>query len=219
MSQTPDNTPTVLITGFGPFPGVSINATSTLAPSVASAARKVFPDIDFNYAVLPTDWTGARSLLDELKSQLSPEVSLHFGVSDSAQGFVIETTAKNICKSMEDAAGRLPKYETLYNDDSDQRLSTFPSDTIISELRKSGLPAEHSQDAGGYLCNAVLYQSLRFDEDHTNHGCTGFIHVPVTLGCRDTKPPFTMPMAIDGSMTILRACLDRVTMRNENLTH
>ena len=46
----------VLITGFGPFPGVPSNATMQLLPQLAQVAPKSFPDVHFAFEVLPTEW-------------------------------------------------------------------------------------------------------------------------------------------------------------------
>ena len=54
---------TVLITGFGPFPGVPVNATMRLLPELALAAPRLFPDVRFAVEVLPTEWAaGPRRL-------------------------------------------------------------------------------------------------------------------------------------------------------------
>ena len=51
--------PIVLLTGFGPFPGVPENATAVLVPRLAKAARELFPTYDFVAEILPTEWTAA----------------------------------------------------------------------------------------------------------------------------------------------------------------
>jgi len=44
----------VLITGFGSFPGVPSNATMQLLPILAQVAPRSFPDVHFAFEVLPT---------------------------------------------------------------------------------------------------------------------------------------------------------------------
>ena len=76
---------TVLITGFGPFPGVPVNATMRLLPELARAAPKRFPDVQFAVEVLPTEWAAAPRRLQQLLAEVEPDIALHFGVSSRAK--------------------------------------------------------------------------------------------------------------------------------------
>ncbi len=48
---------TVLLTGFGPFPGVPSNTSADLVKKVVRLARRTLPEFHFAAAVLPTEWT------------------------------------------------------------------------------------------------------------------------------------------------------------------
>ncbi len=48
--------------------------------------------------VLPTEWGLAPEHLEALYGRERPRVALHFGVSQRAQGLVIETVAQNAAK-------------------------------------------------------------------------------------------------------------------------
>ena len=104
---------TVLLTAFGPFPGVPVNATMRLVPELAERAALAFPDVRFVAEMLATEWLGAPRHLAAVVAEVKPDLILHFGVSSRARGFEIEQRAHNACRSMPDAAGVLPRAATL----------------------------------------------------------------------------------------------------------
>src|SRR6202521_1145034 len=99
---------TVLVTGFGPFPGVPVNATMRLVPELAQSAARQFAGVRIAGAVLATEWAAAPRQLDQLLAEIEPDLVLHFGVSSRARGFEIEQRAHNACLQAPDAAGAMP---------------------------------------------------------------------------------------------------------------
>ncbi len=197
----------VLLTAFGPFPGVPENASSVLVPQLADAARRQFYDAEIVTQILPTVWTKAAGLLEDVLQQKTPDICLHFGVSDRANGFVIETRAYNTCELTEDATGRLPPWPTLTSSGPAEHNSTFPASDIVTALTALGATATASTDPGRYLCNAVLYHSLQFDADLNLPACTGFVHIPTAFATNETGGEFTFDKALSGALEILATCL------------
>lgn len=198
----------VLLTGFGPFPGVPENASGVLAARLAEAARSRFPGYRFLAETLPAEWEAAPRRLAVLLDETRPILSLHFGVSRGAQGFVIETQARNEARAALDACGAGPLASCVIENGADCLFSTFPADEILANLATAGLPARLSQDAGGYLCNAVLYHALC--RGAARPGITGFIHVPVDFdGDGPAVTALTWSQAIEGGLAIVAACIER----------
>ena len=198
-----DRRPVVLLTGFGPFPGVAENVTGRLVPELAREARLLFPGHRFETDVLATEWQTAPQRLTVVLSELKPELALLFGVAKDARGFRIETEAVNSCRAAPDAAGLPPLAPVLVHGAANAYSTTLPTDAIVRRLRSLGLPVSISNDAGGYLCNAALYHAL-----HTNrsagHSCrVGFIHIPDDL----SKPPLTFADVVAGALEIIRVSL------------
>src|SRR5262245_8728773 len=71
----------VIITGFGPFPGVPVNATMRLVPELVQAARQALPGVRVTSAILATEWATAPMRLDALITEADPDLIVHFGVS------------------------------------------------------------------------------------------------------------------------------------------
>lgn len=192
----------VLLTGFGAFPGVPANATSELVPMLCAQAVNRHPDHEFQWDVLPVTWQGGPLASARLVDDFDPKVIIHFGVSERASGFVVETLARNSCRAAPDAGGALPALDLLHADGPAAFHATLPCKAIVARLLETQVPASLSEDAGGYLCNAVLYQSLLAARPGVR---VGFVHLPVNLGGIDA--PLSMEEAVRGGLALIEVCL------------
>ena len=199
----------ILLTGFGPFPGVPDNATARLVPRLAKATREVFPAYDVVAEILPAEWTAAPRKLADLLARPGPVLALHFGVSKHAEGFRIELVGRNHCKVTADAAGYLPQGECVIDGAPAELASTLPADRIVERLAGLGVPARTSSDAGSFLCNALLYHSLSAAETLKEPPLVGFVHLPVELPERNPHPGCRLDMrgAMAGGLEIIAECL------------
>jgi pyroglutamyl-peptidase len=212
----PQDRPIVLLTGFGPFPGIGANATSILVPRIAEAARRAVPGVAIAAHILPTEWQLGLYQVDALIHELRPVVAIHFGVSGRSTGFEIETRGRNHCGESTDAAGRLPEGARVSAEGPEFLPATLPAAHIVARLRQRGLPAQVSRDAGSYLCNALLYRSLEAARRLVTPPRIGFVHLPASL-VNDRRPDLepriggrlTWDEVIDGGIDILAASLGR----------
>jgi len=163
--------PLILVTGFGPFPGVPRNPSAALVealPARLGRARLVAH-------VLPTSYAGAAARLAELIEEHAPDAVVHFGVSGRARGFVLERVARNrVLGSAPDQTGAQPSRAVVLPGAPARRLSTIGFASAATRLRRAGLPAALSDDAGAYVCNATLFASLGYPGAPP----TGFVHIP-----------------------------------------
>lgn len=194
---------TVLLTGFGPFPGVPANASAELARGAVRSARRAFPAFRFVAAVLPTEWHRAPELVATLQNRFRPCLALHLGVASGELGIRLETCAKNVCRSSPDAAGLLPISTSLCIDGPAERRANIKNAEIAALLQARGTRCTISGDAGGYLCNAVLYQSLASAEAR-GCGAVGFVHIPADPG---SAGAITMDEATSAVLVVLGAAL------------
>ena len=210
--------PVVLLTGFGPFPGVERNASAELVQTLSRMGAHRHVDVRFVADVLPVDWRRAPQRIGELMMQHRPAVSLHFGVSSRAAGFVIEAHAYNAAITLPDEGGQSAAAADLVAGGRPRRSATLPVRRIVQDLRDAGFPAELSSDPGRYLCNAVLYHSLRHAARTTPRLRTGFIHIPATLetGIGGERSLIGWPEAIDGGLRLLETCL--MPLRGEKVS-
>ncbi len=208
--------PVLLLTGFGPFPRVPVNATSLLVPKIADAANKAFAGVSVVCEIIPTEWRAGLAHVEELYAEHRPLVAIHFGVSGRATGFAVEARARNCCAASPDAADCLPEGACVAPGAPEFLPSTLPVTLILERLRRRGIAAQLSRDAGNYLCNALMYRTLNLARDNDWPARNGFVHLPTSLV--DPRNPERGPLrssplswrqAIDGGLEIIAASLGR----------
>ncbi len=207
--------PAIVLTGFGAFPGVPVNATEALVPLLAKSARTLFPTHETIDAILPTQWTEAPARLAKLVSASNVVLVLHFGVTQDTSGFQLELVGRNLRTSREDAAGHLPTSAYVIDDGPDLLATNLPAEHIAARLMGLDLPCTTSDNAGSYLCNALLYHSLSAARNAPVPHLAGFVHLPANLighGPDGQQPHPSCPLdwrgALSGGVEIITACMD-----------
>jgi pyroglutamyl-peptidase len=176
--------PRVLLTGFGPFPGVADNPSAWLAQTLAQRAA-VDADAELHARVLPTAWQDAR-LMPHFYEELQPHVMIHFGVSQRARTFRIERSAHNRTAQRIDAHGLMPSAPTIHADGAGRFDTEVPAAALAAHLRSCGVPAASSRSAGSYLCNFLYYHSLAWARGQPDPRLALFVHIPPLRGRTDS---------------------------------
>ena len=207
---------TILLTGFGPFPGMPENASALLVPKLAHLVARRFHGHRVVARILPTEWEAGPARLAAHYLREKPGLALHFGVSERAKGFVIETLARNARRFAADAAGASPPSPCILKDGPATLKARLPADDIVARLDALGIPACLSGDAGDYLCNSILYHALMLAEKRPAPTAVGFIHIPSSLvprnertTARSSKCALDWESALLGGLEIVRVCLGR----------
>lgn len=211
--------PQVLITGFSKFPGAPVNPTERLIEWLKVQDLSRF-DAAFHFHLFKTSYAKTDHDLVELSKRLNPDVVLHFGLDQNAAGFKLEGRGKNaLHDDKPDVDGHCPAAH-ISADGAHEIASTFPAHLIGERLRDQGFTVQHSTDAGGYLCNYLLYQTLSPNVWQTPPRQAGFIHVPhleehraIVEGMSDDRLCFMERESLEsGCLAIVEVCL-------ENLAH
>jgi pyroglutamyl-peptidase len=171
--------PRVLVTGFGPFPGVAENPSAWLAETLAAQPPNL--DAEFHALVVPTAWRAAE-LMPQLYESLQPHVMIHFGVNQRAKSFRIERFAHNRAALRRDADGALPSRLVIKPEGPARFDIGLPAADLAAHLDTCGLPAVASRSAGSYLCNYLYYHSLDWAGWQSNPRLALFVHVPPPAG-------------------------------------
>lgn len=203
--------PGVLLTGFGPFPGMPHNVSADLVERLAAVAGQRFQDHSFHDAVLDTEWSRMPEQLADLYREVTPVLALHFGVARSAREIRIERIARNSCRMDADAAGLLPAAASVIAGGPAEEETRLPLDRIYQRLRGKGLPVQISDDAGGYLCNAALYHGLAHCRACGGATQVGFIHVPTKF----QEPPLGLSVALEACLEIIDVALAEARVGHE----
>ena len=86
---------TVLITGFGPFPGAPYNPSGPLARAVAKRRRPAFADVRRILHIFETSYAAVDRDLPKLIAKHKPDIVLMFGLAGRTHFVRIETRARN----------------------------------------------------------------------------------------------------------------------------
>lgn len=161
----------ILVTGFEPFGGETENASGV---AVDILSKLTPPDgAHIVTATLPVTWSGAGSALLRAVEDHVPDVVIAVGEAGGRTAVTPERWAKNL------GHGRIPDNRGVVREAAplaqgpDRLESQIDPEILINAIRESGVPAEVSEDAGAFLCNAVFWTVL-----HDTDVPSAFIHVP-----------------------------------------
>jgi pyroglutamyl-peptidase len=202
----------VLVTGFGPFPGVPYNASGTMLARLAQIPAG--PRIEHFTEVIPVIWADARTMAKEAAARVKPHAILHFGVSKRLIGFEIEARAINMSGPKEDHAGVVRPGKPLHRSGQAFLNATAPPLAMLRALRQSGLPAQLSNDAGRYLCNALFYWSLL--DAGPSGPLVSFVHMPVLGLEAEVQPRLKLEDCLQGALILIRASAQAVLRARQN---
>ena len=161
-------TKTVLVTGFGSFPGVSDNPT---IPLVRALDGRVVDGVRFVAAELPVSYRrGPEVALASIQAHRADAV-LGFGVAKRIEQPQVETRGRWVPEGAVDIEGQTATLLDGELADGQQCVAaTWPAGPLAAAL---GVAT--SDDAGSYVCNAWLYQVAAKAKVPA-----GFVHLPTT---------------------------------------
>ena len=164
--------PRLLVTGFGPFPGIPRNPSAEIARRVATAPRWRTLGIAPRCLILPTTYAGLDEHLEPVLATDALDAVLMIGVAGRAKRVRIERRAVNRASLLlPDAAGRRPERLSL-SDGPMARIGRASPVNLRALMRRHGVLCGISQDAGRYLCNAAYWRALAAPVPVV------FIHIP-----------------------------------------
>ena len=163
----------LLITGFDPFGGATINP--------AWEAVKLLPDEIGDFVLckleIPTVFGEAAKRVLEKAETVQPDVILCIGQAGGRDAITPELVGINLRHgSIPDNNGNQPCDEEIVIGGDKAYFTTVPSRKIAEKIAAKGIPARLSYTAGAYVCNDVIYSLLHHFRD--TETMFGFIHVP-----------------------------------------
>jgi pyroglutamyl-peptidase len=168
---------TVLITGFGRFPGAPFNPSGPLARAVARRRRPAFADVRRVVHIFETSYAAVDRDLPKLIAQHKPDIVLMFGLAARTPHVRIETRARNARSTLfPDVTGYRPDAREI----APGRPASFghaPFVRLLAASRNSRLRSKLSRDAGRYLCNYTYWRALEA-ASRSGTPLAQFIHIP-----------------------------------------
>ena len=170
---------TLLLTYFGPFPGVPVNPTVALAEGAVRALNTARPDLRVVARELPVSYDGSSAALRAALQEVQPDALISLGVAVGRDVVSLEQVAINLDSAgIEDNDGDRRCDEPIVPDGREAYFSSLPVRASFERLRAAGEPVEISYTAGTYVCNHVFYEGQRISRDLGLSIPAGFVHVP-----------------------------------------
>lgn len=168
---------TILLTGFGPFPGAPSNPTGALVRQLACLRRPTLAHVRLVPHVFPTSYRAVDRDLPRLLTDLKPDAILMFGVSARVSCLRVETRARNALSALRDADGQRLGSPCILPGGPAALDFSIPAARLALAARSARVPAVTSRDAGRYLCNYLCWRAV---EAASNGGprLATFVHVP-----------------------------------------
>lgn len=191
----------LLITGFDPFGGESINP--------AWEAVRLLPDVirDFELVKLeiPTVFGAAAQVVIDKAEEIHPDAIISVGQAGGRAAVTPEMVGINLrYASIPDNMGALPCDIPITEGGPAAYFSTLPVRAMAKAICDAGLPGAVSYSAGSFVCNDVLYSLLhRFDGTAVR---AGFIHVPFLPEQTADKPS----LPLDKTVAALCAAIEAI---------
>ncbi|MGA2567753.1 MAG: pyroglutamyl-peptidase I [Pseudolabrys sp.] len=168
---------TILVTGFGPFPGAPFNPTGPLVKALARMRRPCLADAKIVAHVFPTSYAAVDRDLPRLIARHKPDVLLMFGLAPRARTVRIETRARNTVSLLPDAGGAaLHRHAIVFGGPGTIALPA-PAQDLLAAVRALHVPAALSRDAGRYLCNYLCWRAAEANQKGGPR-VVAFVHVP-----------------------------------------
>lgn len=165
---------TVLLTGFEPFNGATVNPAWE-----AVRALKGWSGDDFLIEVLqlPCVFGFANRVLAGAIDEIKPDVVIAVGQAGGRADLTVERVAINVDDApIVDNDRQQPVDAAIAEDGPAAYFATLPIKAIVADMRERGLRASVSQTAGTFVCNHVFYGLMHRIAGTAIRG--GFIHVP-----------------------------------------
>lgn len=183
---------TLLLTYFGPFPGVPVNPTVALAEGAVRALNTARPDLRVVARELPVSYDGSSAALRAALQEVQPDALISLGVAVGRDVVSLEQVAINLDSAgIEDNDGDRRCDEPIVPDGREAYFSSLPVRASFERLRAAGEPVEISYTAGTYVCNHVFYEGQRISRDLGLSIPAGFVHVPATCADGEEAPEDT----------------------------
>ncbi len=168
----------VLLTGFEPFGGETINP-SWLAVQALHGRKLLGRTVVA--AQLPTVFDASLKVLNELLREHRPELVVCVGQAGGRNALSLERVAINVNDApIPDNAGAQPIDTPVVGRAPVAYFSSLPIKAMLAALQHEGVRAEVSQTAGTFVCNHVFYGLMRALATNRSLKSTrgGFLHVP-----------------------------------------
>jgi pyroglutamyl-peptidase len=206
----PSTARTILVTGFEPFGGETVNASWEAAQKLEGWRHGVTVAVA---RLLPCAYDASVKKLISAIETLRPEAILMAGQAGRRGVVCVERFAHNLDDATApDNDGVLRRGLRISRAAPDWLEAGASVRTIASAISEVGISARVSRNAGAFVCNHLYFGALQYLSDKRSAIPAVFVHLPVTP---EQAPPganakrLTPAQAADALRAAVAAMLDR----------
>ena len=192
----PKKTKKILLTGFEPFGGYSVNSSWE---AIKYFDKQTIKDYSVTSLILPVEYKKSVTKLLSFIDSYDPDIIISFGMA-SDEYIRLEKNARNRTGPYEDNIGEVPQNMYILKNMPLIYENRLPLEKIYNGLLASDIKVEYSNDAGSYVCNYLFYSLMAFGDKHRTRNSLGFIHLP----------PISNKFPLDKSRQSVKIILDAV---------
>lgn len=199
---------TILVTGFEPFDGSTLNPSQQVALALDGQS---FADSRVTSVTLPVDRVGGPQTLLQTISERRPDAVVCLGEAARRMVVSVERVALNLEDyRIPDNQGQQVSDLPIVADGPVAYFSTLPVRAIYDTILAAGIPVELSLSAGAFLCNQVFYSGRHFVAQSENPIPFGFIHLPALPEQAATATPVYASMSFETSLRAICLALETI---------
>ncbi|MCS7105266.1 MAG: pyroglutamyl-peptidase I [Thermofilaceae archaeon] len=214
----------ILVTGFEPFGGESVNPSSLAAEQAARVLSEKL-GTSVVHAILPVSFKRTREVVRELVAKVEPDIAVGLGLSGGIAHVAVERVALNFIDARSPDNDGVTIYdEPIEPDGPLAYLSTLPVKLIVKRLRELGIPAAVSYSAGTFLCNLVFYELLHLRALTGVPKKAGFLHIPYLPSQAVSKrswsgyaPSMPLEYVVKAVATAVETTVERMELGDEKI--
>lgn len=169
---------TILVTGFEPFGGETVNASWEAAQRLEGWRRGQFAAVA---RLLPCAYDASVIEFIRAIETLRPDSVLLVGQAARRAAVSVERFARNLDDAAApDNRGALRRAVKIAGGAPERLEATAPVREIAGAIREAGFPARVSTNAGGFVCNHLYFSALRHLSGLGRATRAVFLHLPAT---------------------------------------
>ena len=175
---------TILVTGFEPFGGETVNASWEAAQKLEGWRHGDYVAVA---RLMPCAYDASVKELIRAIETLRPGALLMTGQAARRGLICVERFAHNLDNAVApDNDGDLRRALRISRAAPEWLEATAPVRRIAGAVKEAGIPARMSLNAGGFVCNHLYFGALQYLSDKKSPIPAIFLHLPATP---EQKPP------------------------------
>lgn len=203
----------VLVTGFDPFGGESINP----ATEAVKLLPKEIKGAEIVTAQIPTVFGKSIDVLFDTIKKEDPDITICIGQAGGRFQITVERVAINVDDArIKDNEGNQPIDTAVFEDGAPAYFSNLPIKAMVQAMKDVNIPAAVSNTAGTFVCNHLMYGALYYADRYKKDMRAGFIHIPYLVE-QVVEKPNTPGMSVQDIVKGLTAAVEAAITNEKDI--